>query len=48
MTVQEAIRILEAKKKQPFTYYYVSEAYQMAIDALKKELKGQEKKGVNL
>ena len=43
MTIQEAIRILETKKKQPFTDYYVGEAYQMAINALKREMEKQKK-----
>lgn len=43
MTITEAIRILETKKKQPFTDYYVGEAYQMGIEALNRELEEQKK-----
>jgi len=42
MTIQEAIRILENRKKQPFISYQQQEAFQMGIDALKKELKDQD------
>jgi len=37
MTIQEAIRILENRKKQPFITYNQQEAFQMAINALRKE-----------
>lgn len=42
MTIKEAIKILENRKKQPFITYNQQEAFQMGIDALKKELKGQD------
>lgn len=37
MTIQEAIKILENRKKQPFITYNQQEAFQMAINALRKE-----------
>ena len=37
MTITEAIKILENRKKQPFISYQQQEAFQMAINALKKE-----------
>ena len=43
MTVQEAIRILENRKKQPFISYQQQEAFQMGIEALKRELEEQKK-----
>lgn len=41
MTIQEAIRILENRKKQPFITYNQQEAFQMAINALRKEQEEQ-------
>jgi len=41
MTITEAIKILENRKKQPFISYQQQEAFQMAINALKKELEDQ-------
>ena len=37
MTITEAIKILENRKKQPFISYQQKEAFQMGINALKKE-----------
>ena len=37
MTIEEAIKILENRKKQPFISYQQKEAFQMGINALKKE-----------
>ena len=37
MTITEAIRILENRKKQPFISYNQQEAFQMAINALKEK-----------
>lgn len=42
MKIEEAIKILESRKKQPFISYQQQEAFQMGINALKKELKDQE------
>jgi len=41
MTIQEAIKILENRKKQPFITYNQQEAFQMGINALKKEQEEQ-------
>lgn len=38
MTIEEAIRILENRKKQPFISYQQQEAFQMGIDALEKQI----------
>ena len=43
MTITEAIRILENRKEQPFISYQQQEAFQMGIEALKRELEEQKK-----
>ena len=51
MTITEAIKILENRKKQPFISYQQKEAFQMGINALKKEQEAQHepiKKSVRL